>query len=213
MWKQGYLGIENMVGAFTSLRVTDLVYEPAVNRYLLGSDRRLNDLMAWNEDGTRMPYRMHSEYLRNCYLENNLAECRYDVGGRPVCLGDIRVPTFVLGTVTDHVAPWRSVYKMHRLMNNEITFVLTSGGHNAGIVSGPSHPRRSYRMSVRGPGENYIDPDTWFAQTEIVDGSWWPAWNDWLDLQTREMHEPPATGAPEHGYAMLRDAPGKYVFG
>ena len=213
MNKQGYLGMENMVGAFSSLRVSDLVHAPRVQRYLLGEDRSLNDLMAWNEDGTRLPYRMHTEYLRNCYLENNLAEARYEIDGKPICVGDITVPGFVLGTATDHVAPWKSVYKALRLMNNELTFALTTGGHNAGIACGPDHPRRKHQIATRAAGDLYCDPDRWAESTELVDGSWWPAWNDWLDWHSSGLDESPAMGDEAAGFGELRDAPGEYVFG
>jgi len=213
MRKQGYLGIENMTGAFTSLRVSDLVYEPNVNRYLLGQDRKLNGLLAWNTDGTRMPYRMHMEYLRNCYIENNLAGSRYRVDGETVSIDDISVPGFVVGTVTDHVAPWKSVYEIHRLTHNELTFVLTTGGHNAGIACGPEHPRRKHQVAVRAPGDRYDDPDSWFATHKAVPGSWWSTWNRWLDERMSGMRVPPKTGAPRKGYKTLGDAPGEYVFG
>ena len=213
MRKQGYLAMENMTGAFASLRVSDLVYDPMFQRYLLGKDRSLNDLMAWNEDGTRMPYKMHTEYLRNCYMENNLAEARYEVNGKPVCVGDIQVPAFVLGTATDHVAPWKSVYKPMRLMNNEMTFALTTGGHNAGIACGPDHPRRKHWIATRQPGDLYVGPDEWQAQNELVDGSWWPAWNAWLDARSSGTRKAPSMGKPKAGYKPLRDAPGIYVFG
>ena len=212
MSRKGFLDIESMVNAFTSLRVADLVYAPAVDRYLLGKDRKLNGLMAWNEDGTRMPCRMHGEYLRTCYLDNDLAEGRYRVAGVPICVGDIKAPTFLLGTVTDHVAPWQSVYKARRLMNNEMTIVLTTGGHNAGIACGPDHPRRSYQAALRKPGDLYIDPDRFAAETESNDGSWWLAWSEWLVERTTGDREPPRMGAPDKGYDVLRDAPGRYVF-
>jgi polyhydroxyalkanoate synthase len=98
-------------------------------------------------------------------------------------------------------------------MNNEITFLLTSGGHNAGIVSGPTHPRRRYQMAIRAPGDRYTDPHTWQAQTETTEGSWWPAWNDWLDRQMSGQREAPTMGAADNGYPIVRDAPGKYVLG
>src|SRR6516225_5114625 len=109
----------------------------------------MTDLTAWNADGTRMPARMHSEYLRKLFLRNDLAEGRYEAGGRPVTLADVHVPLFVVGTVKDRVAPWRSVYKIHRLTDAEVTFVLAAGGHNAGIVSEPGHPRRGYQLARR----------------------------------------------------------------
>jgi polyhydroxyalkanoate synthase len=214
MRRQGYLTMENMTGAFAALRVSDLVYDPMMQRYLLGKDRSLNDLMAWNEDGTRMPYKMHTEYLRNCYMENNLAEARYEVNGKPVCVGDIRVPAFVLGTATDHVAPWQSVYKAMRLMNNEMTFALTTGGHNAGIACGPEHPRRKHWIATHKPGDLYVGPEEWQAQNELTDGSWWPVWNAWLDARSsKERVKPPSMGKAKAGYKALRDAPGVYVFG
>jgi polyhydroxyalkanoate synthase len=213
MSKQGYLDIDSMVDAFSSLRVSDLVHGPKVQRYLLGQDRSLNDLMSWNEDGTRLPYRMHTEYLQNCYMENNLAEARYEVDGQPVCIGDISVPAFVLGTATDHVAPWKSVYKTMRLMNNELTFVLTTGGHNAGIACGPDHPRRKHQIATRAPGDLYCGPDRWAQSTELVDGSWWPAWNDWLDWHTSGKAAAPAMGKPDEGIEVLGNAPGAYVYG
>ena len=157
---------------------------------------------------------MRTEYLRNCYMENNLAEARYEVDGKPVCVGDIRVPAFVLGTATDHVAPWKSVYKAMRLMNNEMTFALTTGGHNAGIACGPDHPRRKHWIATRQPGDLYVDPDQWQAENELVDGSWWPAWDAWLDAHSSsERVAPPKTGKAKAGYKPLRDAPGIYVFG
>jgi len=123
------------------------------------------------------------------------------------------VPLFVVGTETDHVAPWKSVYKINRLTNAEVTFLLTSGGHNAGIISGPSHPRRRYRLRTRAPGESYIAPERWLAETPPEDGSWWPVWDAWLDAQTTSRVKPPYMGAPRKGYRPLRDAPGDYVFG
>lgn len=213
MWDKGYLSSDNMGGAFGSLHASDLVYGSAVDRYLLAKTQKPIDLMAWNADGTRMPYRMHTEYLHKLFLHNELARNKFMVGGRPVSLSDIRVPMFVLGTETDHVAPWKSAYKLHDLTWTELTFLLTSGGHNAGVISGPSHPRRRYRMHTRNPGDKYLDPESWMSANEVHDGSWWPAWNTWLDEQMSKTIKPPRTGAARKGYRVLRDAPGEYVFG
>ena len=211
MWRQGYLETRQMAGAFELLRSNDLVGSRVVSAYLLGKRQPVNDLMAWNADATRMPYRMHSEYLRRLFLKNDLFEGRYRVDGRPVALGDIHVPMFVVATETDHVAPWKSVYKLNLVADTDISFVLASGGHNAGIVSEPGHPRRHFRQARRTDGDTYLAPDDWVAATPLQEGSWWPAWADWLEAAAGGRTAPPAMGAPALGYAALGPAPGSYV--
>lgn len=207
---QGFLDSRQMAGAFQLLRSNDLIWSRAIRSYLLGEREHPSDLMAWNADGTRMPARMHAEYLRHMFLNNDLAEGRLDVGGRPVWIGDIRVPFFVVGTETDHIAPWRSVFKLHLLNDGELTFVLASGGHNAGVVSEPGHPHRHYRLHTRVHGARYLGPDEWAAEAERREGSWWLAWGDWLAARSGPRVAPPATGST--AAPVLGDAPGEYVF-
>jgi len=211
MWDQGYLDTKQMAGTFQLLRSNDLIWSRMVHDYLMGERSPMNDLMAWNADATRMPYRMHSEYLRRLFLQNDLAEGRYDVGDKPAALTDIRVPMFAVGAEKDHVAPWQSVYKIKLLSDTDVTFLLTSGGHNAGIISEPGHPRRHYRMSTKREGEPYIAPEEWFATIEPKEGSWWPTWQEWLAERSGERGKPPTLGKPAAGYAALGDAPGTYV--
>ena len=211
MWDQGYLDNRQMAGAFQLLRSNDLIWSRLVNQYLLGERAPMTDLMAWNADATRMPYRMHSEYLRRLFLHNDLFEGRYKVAGRPIALSDIRVPVFMVATETDHVSPWRSVYKINLVAETDMTFLLTSGGHNAGIVSEPGHRNRHFRMSHWSSGDKYIDPDMWYLTADSIEGSWWPAWADWLEHHVSERTPPPALGAPEKGYPPLGAAPGRYV--
>ncbi|SDN17897.1 PHA/PHB synthase family protein [Vreelandella arcis] len=210
MWSQGVLDTKQMAGAFQILRSNDLVWSRIVNEYLLATRQPMNDLMAWNADATRMPYRMHSEYLRQLFLNNDFAEGRLRVGDRPVTLSDIQVPIFCVGTEWDHVAPWRSTYKLHLLSDApEVTFLLTNGGHNAGIVSPPEHPRRHYRMATTREGDPYIDPETWLEKTPTQAGSWWPAWQEWLAERSRHQAPAPTIGSTD--YPPLEDAPGSYV--
>jgi poly[(R)-3-hydroxyalkanoate] polymerase subunit PhaC len=211
MWQQGYLDTHQMSASFQLLRSNDLIWSRVLKQYLMGERESMNDLMAWNADGTRLPYRMHSEYLRQLFLDNDLAEGRYKVEDRPVALTDIRVPIFAVGTETDHVAPWRSVYKIHLLTDTEVTFVLTSGGHNAGIVSEPGHPHRHFRIMNRAADADYVDPDHWLTSADQRGGSWWPAWTDWLDTHSSGKVAPPAMGNPARGYEPLDAAPGTYV--
>ncbi|WP_083384541.1 alpha/beta fold hydrolase [Cupriavidus malaysiensis] len=211
MARTGYLTAQQMAGAFQMLRPYDLLWSRMVNDYLFGQRRPMSDLMAWNTDATRMPARMHSEYLRRLFLDNDLAENRYQVGGKPVMLGDLRLPVFCVGTETDHVAPWRSVYKLHYLSPAPLTFLLTSGGHNAGIVSEPGHPHRSYRVLCRPAGQASMTPDEWLQAAPAQAGSWWPQWVDWLDNLSGPPGAPPRMAARRHGSAALGDAPGSYV--
>jgi polyhydroxyalkanoate synthase len=210
MWDRGYLDTHQMAGAFTLLRSYDLIWSRMVSEYLLGETPRMNDLMAWNADSTRMPYKMHSEYLQRLFLNNDLASGRFRVGDRPISLRDIRVPVFCVATQTDHVAPWRSVYKVHDLMNTEVTFVLTSGGHNAGIVSEPGHPRRSYQLGVQTAEDKHIPADDWLVRHESTEGSWWEPWCAWLDKHSGSKVAPPTMGTED--YPALAPAPGTYVF-
>lgn len=211
MWDQGYLDTKQMAGAFQLLRSNDLVWSRMVRQYFLGESDHGNDLMAWNADATRMPYRMHSEYLRRLFLNNTLSKGRYAVDDRPVALTDIRAPICAVGTTKDHVAPWRSVYKIGILTDTDVTFILCSGGHNAGIVSEPGHPGRSYQIATRADADKYVDPDTWAAATPHRPGSWWEAWSDWLVGHSSGTAPPPPMGAPDRGYPPLAEAPGAYV--
>ncbi len=208
MWNQGYLDNRQMAGAFQLLRSRDLIWSRMVNQYLLGKREKITDLMAWNADATRMPYRMQSEYLRKLFLNNDLFAGRFKINGRSLALGDIRIPSFVVATESDHVAPWRSVYKLNLAIGADVTFLLTSGGHNAGITSEPGHPRRHYRTSLCPHGQNYIDPDRWMQITPQEEGSWWPVWAAWLEKGQARRAAQPIAQAEMTG---LPDAPGQYV--
>jgi polyhydroxyalkanoate synthase len=212
MWNTGHLSADQMAGAFQLLRTNDLVWSRVVHDYLMGERRPLNDLMAWNADSTRMPYRMHSEYLRRLYINNELAAGRFMIEGRSAALQNIRAPMFVVGTERDHVAPWRSVYKIHYLTDTDVTFVLTSGGHNAGIVSEPRHTGRHFRTALKRITDPCLSPDEWASAATSKTGSWWPDWSDWLSTHSSsEPVAPPTMGAAEYGYRPITDAPGTYV--
>jgi len=209
MQLRGTLDSRQMAGAFRMLRSADLIWSRMVREYLLGERSPMTDLMAWNADATRMPARMHSEYLRHLFLNYDFAAGRWIVDDRPVSPNDIRPPLFVVGTETDHVSPWRSVFAIHHLTEGEVTFVLTNGGHNAGIVSPPDHPRRRYRIRTHCPGDVHLDPEAWLAVTELRQGSWWGAWFAWLAAHNGGQVPPRVPG--EAGLPALCPAPGTYV--
>jgi polyhydroxyalkanoate synthase len=157
---------------------------------------------------------MHSEYLRKLYLHNDLAEGRYEVDGTPVSLEDIKAPLFVLATERDHVSPWQSVYKIHHLVNSPVSFALSSGGHNVGVVSpasGPlAHPGASYHFATSAHGKAPAAPQTWLEAAHSQPGSWWPAWHEWLERHSSGRRAEAAS--PRKAQPQLASAPGTYVF-
>ncbi len=210
MWDQGFLDTRQMAGAFQILRSNDLVWSRILREYMMGERAAMSPLMAWNADATRMPYRMHSEYLRRLFLDNELAAGKFAVEGRPVALTDIHADIFAVGTETDHVAPWRSAYKTHLLTSSDVTFLLTSGGHNAGIVSPPGK-NRQYKLRTTPQHDCHLTPEAWEALAEAGEGSWWPIWTDWLAARSGAPVAPPPMGGPGADPASLPDAPGAYV--
>jgi polyhydroxyalkanoate synthase len=213
MAERGYLDGRQMAGAFQLINSKDLVWSKLVHEYLMGAQTPMTAMRAWNADATRLPARMHSEYLRRLYLHNDLAEGRYPVQGQPVALGGIDVPMFVLATERDHVSPWKSVYKIQRLTHSPITFALTTGGHNVGIVNPPAgplaHPQAGYRVAAHAPGKAPADPQEWFDAAPAHAGSWWPCWQQWLAGRSGRMVAPPGIRAIAPGHSA--DAPGSYV--
>ena len=211
MWERGYLDTTQMAGAFQLLRSNDLIWSHVSRDYLMGERAPLSDLMFWNADATRLPYRMHSEYLRRLFLHNGLAEGRYLVEGTPIALSDIHAPMFVVGTLRDHVAPWKSTYKIHYQVEADVTYLLTSGGHNTGVVAPPGEPGHSYQVMTKPEDAPYIGPDEWVKAAPRFEGSWWPEWTRWLAARSGEPCEPPRMGAARADGNSLADAPGDYI--
>jgi polyhydroxyalkanoate synthase len=211
MWRRGVLDTTQMAGAFQMLRSNDLIWSRMIRDYLIGEREPLNDLMSWNADATRMPYRMHSDYLRKLFLDNDLAEGRYRVDGKPIALSDLHAPMFVVGTLRDHVAPWKSTYKINFLADAEVTYVLTGGGHNAGIVAPPGEGARGYQMLTKGVDGPYLGADEWLQRAPHHEGSWWSAWAEFLADRSGEPVTPPVMGGARQRGAALDDAPGTYV--
>lgn len=206
MWLQGYLEPKQMAGSFQMLRSYDLIWSKIIQDYMCGEERGMIDLLAWNADATRMPYKMHSEYLDKLFLNNAFAEGHFKVEGELIAPKNINVPIFAVSTERDHIAPWQSVYKIHMMVDKDITFVLTNGGHNAGIVSEPKHKDRFYFIRKQRASEAYMGPKKWLKIAEKKEGSWWTAWNRWL-VEHSSAEEVPARKLS----TSLLPAPGTYV--
>ncbi|ODN41854.1 hypothetical protein BGC07_01280 [Piscirickettsia litoralis] len=179
--------------------------------YLLGKEQTENDLMAWNNDTTRLPLQMHKDYLTKLYLKNEFAEGHFKITNKVISLKDIRVPLFIVGTQKDHVSPWQSVYKAHLFTDVEVDFILTSGGHNAGIVSEPGHPRRYFFSKKTLRNQTYLSPENWLKQATRYEGSWWPHWHQWLADHSSLEQSGSIERLGSAQYPPLMDAPGNYV--
>lgn len=207
MAEKGYMSGKEMGDSFVFLASRDLFWGRNTRRYLLGEEDPSFDLMSWNADTTRLPARMHSEYLSALFLNNALTMGQYRFAGHTVALSDIRAPMMVVATTRDHVSPWKSVYKIHLQADTHVTFVLAEGGHNAGIVSEPGRPRRSYQIGSVDDSSNWIDPELWREQQAVHPGSWWEAMTAWLKERSGKPTTPPVLNNKN----TLGDAPGEYV--
>ncbi|WP_084396664.1 PHA/PHB synthase family protein [Henriciella aquimarina] len=209
---EGVMPARMMSDGFRALRPDSQIWDPAVKTYLLGERPPIFDILAWNEDATRMPSAMMSDYLRGLYLDNDLASSRYKVDGRAISISDIRAPIFAVGTNRDHVAPWKSVFKITHLARPDVTFVLADGGHNAGIVTEPGHPKRHHKIGHTMAHEHHLSPEAWEEAATQRDGSWWLSWRDWLKERSGEPRRAQKRyGYAKKGYPVVRDAPGLYV--
>jgi len=211
MWEKGYLDQKRMAGAFRILRSRDLIWSRMMREYLMGERTKPSDLAAWSQDATRMPFRMHSEYLRHFYLNDDFAEGRLEIEGTRVHPSDIELPVFSVATERDHIAPWKSVYKMLYLMRAPTDFVLVSGGHNTGIVAPPGTKKAHFRRLRHAEDEPVPDPDQWLAATSPRPGSWWGTYTAWLARRSGGRVPPPPMGRADAGYGAICDAPGTYV--
>jgi len=202
MQKRGYLEGREMATTFNMLRANDLIWSFVVNNYLLGQDPFPFDLLYWNDDSTRMPARMHSFYLRRMYQQNDLIKPGgIELLGVKLDLRKIKLPTYILSTREDHIAPWASTYRATQTYAGDIRFVLAASGHIAGVVNPPDAGKYSHWVNKDLPTE----AEAWLASSTELAGSWWPDWQRWVAGQ--DPAQVPAR-LPKNA---LEDAPGSYV--
>ena len=206
MGKRGFLDGREMATTFNMLRANDLIWSFVVNNYLLGQDPFPFDLLYWNDDSTRMPARMHSFYLRRMYQENDLCKPgAIELLGSKIDLRKIKVPTYMISTREDHIAPWKSTYRGTQLYRGPVRFVLAASGHIAGVVNPPDSGKYSHWVNEELPPS----PDDWFAGATELAGSWWPDWHRWVSALDRT--EVPARQPGDGKLTPIENAPGSYV--
>ena len=204
--KAGVLEGASMAGTFDILRANDLIFNYVVSNWLMGQDPPSFDILAWNSDSTRMPAAMHAFYLRNFYVRNRLAAGTLEIAGRTIDLSAIKSPTYVVSAINDHIVPWQSAYKTVGLVSGPVRFVLSSGGHIAGIVNPPSP--KAWFLADDGAPPPAAAAD-WQAAATRHAGTWWEDWARWSAESAGELVDPPPTGSDAH--PVLGDAPGRYV--
>lgn len=207
MQEHGYLDGSEMATTFSMLRANDLIWSFVVNNYLLGKDPFPFDLLYWNSDSTRMPYAMHSYYLRKFYQENKLREPgALTMLGVPVDLGKIKAPAYFLSALEDHIAPWASNYAGTQLFGGPVRFILAASGHIAGVINPPAANKYHYWTNPKKLPKN---PDVWLQGAQQQPGSWWSDWLEWVSQQAPE--KVPARVPGEGALKAIEDAPGSYV--
>ncbi len=208
MSERGYLEGSEMAGTFNLLRANDLVWSFVVNNYLLGKQPFPFDLLYWNADSTRMPYKMHSFYLRNMYLGNLLREPGgITLAGVPIDLSKVKTPSYFVSTAEDHIAPWRGTYLGATVLGGPVRFVLGGSGHIAGIINPPSAQKYGYWTH---PAKTLpASADDWMAGAVQHEGSWWTDWQAWVTgLDAAQV---PARDPAQGKLRPLQAAPGSYV--
>ena len=206
MAKRGFLDSNEMSRTFDFMRANDLIWSYVASSWLMGEDPPAFDILAWNDDGTRMPAAMHSFYLRSCYIHNQLARGEMELAGTLLSLDAIKEDAYVLSAKEDHIAPWTAAYKTTQLLPGKVRFTLSSSGHIAGIVNPPS-PKSRFWTNPKNPP----DPKEWLAGAKEHEGSWWEDWAAWIGERAGSPRKPPAMGSKAH--PPVADAPGTYVFG
>jgi polyhydroxyalkanoate synthase subunit PhaC len=206
MARTGLMEGSKMAGTFDALRANDLIFNYVVSNWLMGQSPPAFDILAWNADSTRLPAAMHSFYLRSLYAHNQLANGELELAGLLLSLADVKSDTYIVGAVNDHIVPWPSSYKTTGLLGGTVRYVLSSGGHIAGIVNPPG-PKAWYEVSEHNP-ENAAQ---WRESAERRTGSWWEDWAAWADSRAGRLGPPPAMGSQRH--PALGDAPGDYIRG
>ena len=204
---RGYLDGRSLAGVFAWLRPDDLVWNYWVNNYLLAKKPPAFDVLFWNADTTRMPARLHGDFLRLATTNSLVTPGKATVLGTPVDLSKVEVDTYNLAGIADHICPWENVYRSGLLFGSKPRFVLSTSGHIAALVNPPGNPKASFRVSDELPD----NPDTWLEKATTHNGSWWTDWTSWATERAGDLVDPPAE-LGNADYPPLIAAPGTYVF-
>ena len=200
---QGFIDSTELQQLFATVRSNDLIWSSVINHYLLDRDAPPSDLLYWFEDGARIPHAFLKSYNRGLLASNALKEkTGFAVGGVEIDLASVETPIFLIALKDDHVSAWEAVYDGGKLFGGPVTFVLGGSGHNAGVINPPAAGKHGYWTGDHEPDS----AQDWLAGTEKHEGSWWPAWDEWLAEHGSARRVPPRSPADA-----IEPAPGSYV--
>jgi class II poly(R)-hydroxyalkanoic acid synthase len=203
---RGYMDGRTLAEVFAWLRPDDLIWNYWVNNYLQGKTPPPFDILYWNADTTRMPAGLHRNFIEIAMANALTKPGAASMLGSPVDLSKVDVDSYVVAGIDDHIVPWPSAYRSTQLLGGNVRFVLSTSGHVAAMVNPPSNPKATYRLA---PG-NPPDHRDWLAQSETVQGSWWPDYTTWLESRSGDMQDAPSElGSAKH--PPLDPAPGSYI--
>jgi len=202
----GVVDGRSIAAVFSWLRPNELVWNQWVNNYLMGNEPPQYDILAWNNDTTRLTGAVQRDFL-SIAMDNKLAvPGGLTVLGTPVDLHQVTTDTYVVGAETDHLVPWQGAYRTTQLFGGDSTFVLSGGGHIQHLVNPPGNPKAHFRTGQEaGP-----DAEAWLAESTKEQGTWWSHWAEWaLARSGEERPAPTSLGSKRH--PPIEAAPGRYV--
>jgi len=209
MEKTGYFDGKLMGLAFSLLRANDMIWFFVINNYLMGKSPLPFDLLYWNAHSTRLPAKMHSFYLRNMYLENNLIKPnKVLIDKTPLDLTKIKTPCHFIATHEDHIAPWESVYRATQILTCPCEFTLAGSGHVAGIINPAGSQKYGYWTNENKTFPK--DPEKWLGNSKETTGSWWAHWTKWLTKRSGKKISVAAQNKIAKSLE-IEKAPGSYV--
>jgi polyhydroxyalkanoate synthase len=204
---RGIVDGHDLARMFAWMRPNDLIWNYWVNNYLLGNQPPAFDILYWNADTTRLPAALHSDYL-DLYFSNPFVNPgKLTLNDKTVDMSKIKADSYIVAGVTDHITPWKGVYKTAQIMGEGTTFVLSNSGHLQSLLNPPTNPKASFMI---GPVTT-DKPDAFLTSAEKRKGSWWLDWRDWLQARSGEEIAAPASLGSAR-YSNLGAAPGTYVF-
>lgn len=208
MQQQGYLSGDDMSFTFDLMRANDLIFNYVVSRWLKGEPPPAFDILAWNEDSTHMTEAMYTEYMADLYADNKLCKGTFTLGDDTIDLSAVKNDVYVVGAINDHIVPWQASYAAVHLFGGNVRYVLSSGGHIAGIVNPPS-PKAWFEVLEDSGAQYPEDPAQWRAAVTRRADTWWRDWIEWTNATAGDLVKPPKMGSAKH--KPICDAPGTYV--